>query len=107
MISEAYTVSCTSCIDRFWNVPEVSDHDELKCPDCGSKGDVTSREVTVRGKWIFSGCGSVQEMAKRLEERAEYLQGLDKEGYRLVDGGDDYWTLRMDPGDLPMGSITS
>lgn len=56
-------------------------------------------EIVVRGKWIFNGTGSVEEMADRLEEKAEWLREKDAEGYRLMDAdeGSGYWTLRKPP----------
>jgi hypothetical protein len=73
----------------------------MACSECGQRGEVICGERTIRGKWIYSGSGSIEEMAVTLEQQAEFLRELRDEGYELVEGGDDYWTLRVDPDDLP------
>ena len=55
--------------------------------------------IRIRGKWIYTGCGSLEEMAERLEEKAEDHREKAEEGYRLIsaDPNADYWTLQKLP----------
>lgn len=61
--------------------------------------DEIENVTRIRGKWIYTGCGSLEEMAERLEERAEELREKAEEGYRLIgaDPNADYWTLQKLP----------
>jgi len=40
---------------------------------------------TIRGKWLFDGATSIEEMAEQLEEKAAYLRELDDGGWELSD----------------------
>ena len=52
--------------------------------------------ISIRGKWIYNGCGSLEEMAEQLEKKAEEHREKAEEGYRLIsaDPNADYWTLQ-------------
>lgn len=59
---------------------------------------MTAEEETVRAKWTFDGAESIEQMAVMLEEKAEWLRKMEKEGWKLRDTvQDDYAFLERKP----------
>jgi hypothetical protein len=53
-------------------------------------------ETTVRGKWIYEGATSIDGMAAKLRREIRWLERMQREGWYLEDGGEDYFFLRRD-----------
>ena len=52
------------------------------------------RRMIVRAKWKMDGASTLSEAAEMLEDFAEYLRGLEKEGWQLENAvEDDYGFL--------------
>jgi hypothetical protein len=49
----------------------------------------SERNMIVRGKWVYDGCDSLQEMIRRLELEIEYLKMIESQGWRLQATVDD------------------
>jgi hypothetical protein len=48
-------------------------------------------ERVVRAKWTMDGSETMDEMAEKLEQKAEYIRDLKEEGWELEDSvQDDY-----------------
>lgn len=49
-------------------------------------------EYLMRARWMMDGATSIEEMAQRLEKKAELLRHMDEEGWELEDDEvqDDY-----------------
>lgn len=54
-------------------------------------------ERTIRGKWVFNGAETIDEMIEKLEERKEHLKELQEDGFTLQNQvEDDYAILTRD-----------
>jgi len=53
---------------------------------------VDEDDYLMRARWMMDGATSVEEMAQRLEKKAELLRHMDEEGWELEDDEvqDDY-----------------
>lgn len=72
---------------------EEEDEEELGC-DCPDCCEEENDELTVRGKWIFDGSETIDDMVNCLEVFIEDLKNLKGEGYELMDTIiDDYGFL--------------
>ncbi len=61
---------------------------------------------TIRGKWIYDGSVSIDEMIACLQKEIEILRDLKESGWYLVDKvNDDYAILRRDPVDEPREEV--
>lgn len=90
------------------------DCNECDCNDCDCKevssesDDVSSQNDTenedndddensgiIRGKWLYDGCKTIDEMIERLQLEIENFQFLKNDGWYLVDEvNDDYAFIR-------------
>lgn len=69
---------------------------ENEAPDDETDSEYDSQhDAIIRGKWVYDGCDTIDEMIARLEREAEYLLGLKDEGWQLRSRVvDDYAFLR-------------
>lgn len=54
--------------------------------ECGSEHDtdhIVEDCKVVRGKWMYDGCSSIEEMIQRLREQIEHLKSLQDEGWNV------------------------
>lgn len=59
--------------------------------------DDNENSCTIRGKWIFDGSHSIDDMIACLQKEIEILTDLKESGWRLVDTVHDDWAfLRRD-----------
>jgi len=77
-----YRVECQNC-GYIW--ASESHKEYVTCPSCQRK---TKRErlketLVVRAKWTMDGAESMEEMAKKHEQKAKQIRDLKKEGWEL------------------------
>lgn len=62
-------------------------------------------EYTIRGKWMFDGCKTVEDIVKTLKGQVRYYEKMAKDGWQLREPvEDDYGFLTMN---LKYSSFTS
>lgn len=50
----------------------------------------------IRAKWLFDGCGTMDEIITRLEDQIEYIKKLKNDGWELIQPvNDDYGFMRQ------------
>lgn len=47
----------------------------------------------VRGKWVFDGCKSIDEMVEALKGKIAYIEQLKKDGWEVRETIDDDWAF--------------
>jgi DNA-directed RNA polymerase subunit RPC12/RpoP len=90
-ISTEEHLNCQQC-DHRW----ITTDGDYRCPDCGHGNNVrvTSEDYTERGKFLYYGTGSIEDMAEALERRAKFLRTMKENGWeRRGVAGDDYSRL--------------
>lgn len=58
----------------------------------------SERNMIVRGKWVYDGCASLDEMVRRLELEIEYLKMIRSQGWRLQSTVDDDFAFLVHDG---------
>lgn len=56
--------------------------DPCTCEICECDVPVDDCKI-VRGKWIYDGCASIEEMVERLQQQMEHLKTLQDEGWSV------------------------
>ena len=73
--------------------------DECNSCCCDEDEDWDDENTTiVRGKWVFDGCKSIDEMVEALKEKIAYIEQLKKDGWEVQEViYDDYAFLYRTP----------
>jgi DNA-directed RNA polymerase subunit RPC12/RpoP len=82
---------CQQC-DHRWIVTDG----DYQCPKCGHRDKVrlVTEDFTERGKLLYYGTGTIEDMAETLERRAKFLRAMKESGWeRRGVAGDDYSRL--------------
>lgn len=85
-------------------ISSSQEHDNEECCEfdedantCYTDDDDNENSCTIRGKWIFDGSHSIDDMIACLQKEIEILTDLKESGWRLVDTVHDDWAfLRRD-----------
>jgi len=89
-ITTRETRYCSDCEE------DVGPFSKTTCPGCGREESVyvMSEDYTERGKFLYHGTGTIEDMAGALEQRAKFLRAMKDNGWeRRGVAGDDYSRL--------------
>ncbi|WP_338740280.1 hypothetical protein [Haloplanus salilacus] len=89
-LTTSETRYCSNCEE------DVGSFMDSTCPGCGREDSVRviSEDYTERGKFLYYGTGTIEDMAEALEKRAKFLRVMKENGWeRRGVAGDDYSRL--------------
>lgn len=69
---DSSTCKCDPCTCEICECDTEQDS-EMPAEDC----------KVVRGKWIYDGCSTIEEMIERLQQQIEHLKSLQNEGWNV------------------------
>jgi hypothetical protein len=90
-ITTEENLHCQQC-DHRWIVTD----DDYQCPKCSNEDKVrlVTEDYTERGKFLYYGTGTIEDMVEALERKAKILDTMEDNGWeRRGVAGDDYSRL--------------